>query len=1421
MDSFFLLLLCFISIAKSESTEYFVIPNERSYSYCPGWPCLTIDQLSDHFSNSSEVRNTTFNFLPGSYVLTKPVYVYDAINVSFYGDNTTISWGQSHYDCPEQSRECISVYDPQLEAFQEWCCSMFRLTNASYVIITDIILIQVEDHNISGITIECSYDILVQNSHFVGKQAIRNVALIIYSNNKNIFARNVAIFRMEMGVLIVDTVVIKFENIWIEASGKIGIYAYNISDITLKELTLRDNSIYGLYLVLSNNIVMEEIDSSLDKNGVFLLECTKVAICFLSVSQCQEKALLLHFNGYIDIREVRINNASMVEIKKCYLLIVTNMTVFNTSFSLLMSTNVNINFFNITKSDNGLKIDNCTHVKMSEIVTKRNFIGVNVDKSHNLLFKSMILELNDQDGLHLTDCTFIDIFNVTARNNQWSGLGIQSSSNITVMNALVVDNSYEGMSLIDCKNATIYNTAVDNNGLYGLQVHSSNNLEVVHLNATINGILVLECKNVFLSNVHIVSINVHGVFFLHCVSISLKNSTFIDIEHVIQAQQDTGFKSAAIVISHNTSLQIIDCQFIGNHVSSLDVSDTRVKMEGNNLFENISSELGAAFMLSGNTQLIILEDCDIVFRNNYVTEYGGAIHIVTDEITDTSSRIEDIIYRLPGFSVTTRTQCFLRVEGERTNTARLTFINNTAEKGGDVLYGGLVATGYDGDWNCLLSFKNISDMAMQSSEQPFRRITSDPSRVCICGEEGPDCLTVVDPVHHSVYPGQTLTLSAAVVGQDFGTVTGYVYAQFLKPSPHVVEQDQQWIYFSNAAGCQEFRYTINSPCEDCETVLVLTTDRDRIVDYIDQDINHKLSMAWSLLMSEPNYRKQAHDYIHTLVYYDYESQSWFFTDNHDQVVNNTIRDFYKITTIDEEITTNDEEYDNAKFLFPQEIYEYPLYFSINVQKCPFGFSLFNSGCDCSSVLQKMHSVTCDIETQTVSHRGSVWVGIYGNDSLAVSDYCPLNYCKKESVQVCLNSSDTDSQCNYMHSGVLCGGCQTGLSLALGSDQCLHCSNHYLFLMLAFALAGVAFVLVIKFLDLTVRQGTINGLIFYANVIGANKHLFYNQKPINPLTLFIAWFNLDLGIETCLYDGLTAYSRTWLQFVFPIYLWSIVGAIIIIAKYSRRMSEFSGNNGVPVLATLFLLSYTKLLNIIISALSYTTLSTFSGTKYVWSIDGNIEYMSYRHLPLFVVAVLVLVFLWLPYTVLLLTGKYLHKFNFKIIAQNLLRLKPFLDANYAPLDDRHQYWFGVTLAVKAAVLLASRTLPTDSAVIVVFSIMVVSVMLLFWGQLVYKNRALSLLHTSYFMNLAILNATKLLTFEGHISTASFTLIAVSITIFLGYRLHKILKVIVPKLKCKWKILENKCEVTEHEHIEMAEVIHDSSEDSSEDSNEDIEI
>ena len=213
----------------------------------------------------------------------------------------------------------------------------------------------------------------------------------------------------------------------------------------------------------------------------------------------------------------------------------------------------------------------------------------------------------------------------------------------------------------------------------------------------------------------------------------------------------------------------------------------------------------------------------------------------------------------------------------------------------------------------------------------------------------------------------------------------------------------------------------------------------------------------------------------------------------------------------------------------------------------------------------------------------------------------------------MNLSDPDSQCNYNHSGTLCGGCQPGLSLTLGSNQCLPCSSKYLSLLIPFSLAGVILVFFIKLLDLTISQGTLNGLIFYANIFKTNEQLFI-QANNSPLTVFISWLNLDLGVETCFFDGLTAYSKTWLQFVFPLYIWSIVVLIIILAKYSDRVAKVMGNNSVPVL----LLSYSKLYCTIIKALNWSTImiSTLQNSEAVWSADGNLDYLGVRHSPLFV-------------------------------------------------------------------------------------------------------------------------------------------------------------------------------------------------------------
>ena len=287
--------------------------------------------------------------------------------------------------------------------------------------------------------------------------------------------------------------------------------------------------------------------------------------------------------------------------------------------------------------------------------------------------------------------------------------------------------------------------------------------------------------------------------------------------------------------------------------------------------------------------------------------------------------------------------------------------------------------------------------------------------------------------------------------------------------------------------------------------------------------------------------------------------------------------------------------------------------------------------------------------------------------------------------------DPDIQCNNNRSGILCGKCKPGYSLTLGTNNCKQCTNIYLLLLAPFGLAGILLIVFLSLTDMTVTAGTINGLLFFANIVRKNQATFFPPWPRAAkgfLSVFIAWLNLDLGISTCLYDGLDPYALAWLQFSLPIFIWLLAFGIIIASRHFAFMSKLCGSNIVHVLATLFLLSYTKFQRTIAAGLSFSIVDMSNGTNlFVWLNDGNVRYLEGKHVPLFLVSVLFLFALFIPYTFSITFGPWLQsKTQYKVFRW-VLKLKPFFDAYFGPLKDKHRYWTGVLLVSRLILSLIS--------------------------------------------------------------------------------------------------------------------------------------
>ena len=691
------------------------------------------------------------------------------------------------------------------------------------------------------------------------------------------------------------------------------------------------------------------------------------------------------------------------------------------------------------------------------------------------------------------------------------------------------------------------------------------------------------------------------------------------------------------------------CKFSNHQMTPIAAQNSKIYFSGSQTFINNTGLNGGAIALYGSF-ILPKPHTKMYFYNNHAYATGGAIYVKQLGVPR-------------GF---VDAKCFLQQEihGYSNTDIVAYFVNNTAGRAGDVLYGGYTRDCINVDYGNKSSlFQNVKlNYTMQTG---LSIISSDPTRVCICDNGQPNCSKKL--FFRRVFPGDSFNISAVIVGLGNGIVPGIVRAVFTVQKRSQQLESLQYSQ-STLRSCTNLTYTIFSRQEKGQL---------------------------QLAVENPG-----------LVYSSYHVQP-------------------KI--------------------------------NISLLPCPLGFNLTGSPakCDCASVLAK-NNYKCNITTQSVRRPKGVWIG-YFKQSLANSTsefsnikhgvilhtHCPLDYCKYHDLD--LNFIYPDSQCQLNHSGLLCGECQSGLSLALGTSQCLKCSNVYLLLLVAFILAGLMLVVTISWCNLTVSEGTLSAFILYANIIQVSKAAFLPQSETNVLTVFVAWLNLDLGIQTCFYDGMNMYAKAWLQLVFPLYIWAIVAVMIILSHYYVTAARVVGQNAPKVLATLFLLSYAKLLRAVITIFSFTYVKYPDGHAIpVWLYDGNVEYLRGKHIPLSITAVLILIIFLIPYTSVVLCMQCLRrKTNHRLLAW-VRRFKPVFDPYGWPYKDRYQFWTGLLLVVRVLLFLAfafnsSGNQALNLLLIAIAASTLFCALVVFRG--VYKSLILDILEASFLVNISVLAAATL--------------------------------------------------------------------------------
>ena len=482
--------------------------------------------------------------------------------------------------------------------------------------------------------------------------------------------------------------------------------------------------------------------------------------------------------------------------------------------------------------------------------------------------------------------------------------------------------------------------------------------------------------------------------------------------------------------------------------------------------------------------------------------------------------------------------------------------------------------------------------------------------------------------------------------------------------------------------------------------------------------------------------------------------------------------------------------------------------TLHLHQCPVGFKLSDKPpyeCVCNPILSKFlvddSEVKCNISSNTVSfHQRRMWIGCLDSEkqnqsstctSLIVAPNCDYYCCSaanNSNKVVEISVMDPDSQCSPGHTGILCGACKPGYSRILGGALECHdgCTNRNLPFLIPFFLAfNILLVMFIMFLNITVTEGTINGLLVYTMVLQTRRTYF----PDDPsgygrvCWVFITLMNLSFGSKLCFFNGLDGYQLIWALFVQAFYFLFILLVIIFLSRRFIFFTRLMRRNILNVLATLTVMLYTNLLFAILNTFKYAILhiSTSNDTQYskvAWYYDATIPYFGFKHSLLFAVASLCsIAMIFFMFSLLLI--QCLQKKSHYPCLRWVDKLRPFYEAYTGPCRDNYRFWPGFLLFMRTGVYIMNSLIPAFTDTLFQIKMMVTAAIFILimslaciFPQGIYKKWPLNILEFSFFLNLCITSAIFGLNSNKHQNTAAlYTSVSIAAFTTFGILLYHI--------------------------------------------------
>ena len=360
--------------------------------------------------------------------------------------------------------------------------------------------------------------------------------------------------------------------------------------------------------------------------------------------------------------------------------------------------------------------------------------------------------------------------------------------------------------------------------------------------------------------------------------------------------------------------------------------------------------------------------------------------------------------------------------------------------------------------------------------------------------------------------------------------------------------------------------------------------------------------------------------------------------------------------------------------------------SLKLSQCRAGYLFDNTQkqCICYS-----HSDLVHCKGYYVEIKIGFWIG-YITEEHYTSSICPNNYCSSEHTETSPGyyslHGKSDDQCSSHRTGVACGECKSGYTLAYDSPDCINtdkCSAGMTILVIVLTILYwitiVAVVFCLMYFQFQISSGYTYGIIYYYSIVDillvndVYEEVFY---LVSILSSF-AKLTPQLFGQLCLVEGLSGIDQQFIHYSHALAVSLILLIIVLVTRYSPRLTHFVGRCIIHVICILLLLSYTSLASTSLQLLRPLIFNHVDEVRTYSSPDIN--YFTGRHLVYAIVAILceVIIVIGLP-LFLLLEPVLRRKINF-------IKIKPLLDQFQGCYKDKYRWFAAYYLICRQVIIL----------------------------------------------------------------------------------------------------------------------------------------